>query len=162
MSPIFRKPAPKKPAAKKAVKTVLKKPAGAARRGTKRPVMKAIVKKAPSVKRAPPKVVRPAPARLSKVTRTVTPAGAAALGLKARQSGLLGKTNQDMINVIYKAADELKMPAWTLLATVKLERLVDARSAPYAGPAVSDMPGLTSDQKAVIQKVLASYSRPGK
>jgi len=159
MSPILRRPAPKKPAARKAVKTVLKKPAGAVRTGAKRPVQKAVVKKAPPVKRTLAKAGRPAPARLAKGTRTVTPVGEAARQLKARQSGLIGKTNQDMINVIYKAADELKMPAWTLLATVKLEKLVDARSAPYAGPAVADMPGLTSDQKAVIQKILSSYSR---
>ena len=159
MSPILRRPAPKKPAAKRAIKIVHKKPAGAVRTGAKRPVQKAVVKKAPPVKRTLAKAGRPAPARLAKGTRTVTPVGEAARQLKARQSGLIGKTNQDMINVIYKAADELKMPAWTLLATVKLEKLVDARSAPYTGPAVSDMPGLTSDQKAVIQKILSSYSR---
>ena len=78
------------------------------------------------------------------------------------RTGLEGKTNQDIINVIYKAADELKMPAWTLLSKAKLEHLVDARTAPYSGPALGSLPDLTTDQKAVILKVLASYVRPEK
>lgn len=75
---------------------------------------------------------------------------------------LEGKTNQDIINVIYRAADELKMPGWTLLARAKLEHLVDARTAPYSGPPIANLPDLTTDQKAVILKVLERYVRPGK
>jgi hypothetical protein len=164
MSPIF-----KKPPAKKTVKPVLKKRVAPA---AKKPVRK-VVKKATGVKR-PAKIMRiGTPKRpaakvarpVAKVARPpvkVTKEGIAAQlkQFKAAKSGLEGKTNQDIINVIYKAADELKMPAWTLLATAKLEKLVDARTAPYTGPAISDLPGLTPDQKAVIQKVLSGYTRP--
>jgi hypothetical protein len=167
MSPIFRKPPAKKPALKKTVKPVLKKRVGTA---AKKPIRKAVVKKATGVKR-PAKImriggpVRPAAKAARPVAKPgvkVTKEGLAAQikQYKTLRSGLEGKTNQDMINVIYKAADELKMPAWTLLATAKLEKLVDARTAPYSGPAVSDLPGLTPDQKSVIQKVLSAYTRP--
>jgi hypothetical protein len=169
MSPIYRKPPAKKPALKKAVKPAVKGRAGVA---AKKPIRK-VVKKATAVKR-PAKIMRiGTPKRpVAKVARPVTKVARPAAkvtreGLaaqlkefKAARSGLEGRTNQDIINVIYKAADELKMPAWTLLATAKLEKLVDARTAPYSGPAISDLPGLTPDQKAVIQKVLSGYTRP--
>ena len=79
-----------------------------------------------------------------------------------KQETLGDKNNQDMINVIYRAADKLEMPGWTLLAKVDLESLVDARSDPYTGPSVADFPELTDDQKAVIQEVFESYVRPKK
>jgi hypothetical protein len=160
MSPIYRKPAAKKPVAKKpapkkTVKPATKKPAA------RKPIRMAGVKKAPAVKRAPAKALRPTkPVAKRAPTVTREAASAQIKQLKVRQEGLAGKTNQDVINVIYKAADLLNMPPWTLLATAKLERLVDARSAPYTGPAIVDLPGLTSEQKAVIQKVLSGYTRP--
>ncbi len=79
-----------------------------------------------------------------------------------KQETLGDKNNQDMINVIYRAAGQLEMPEWTLLAKVGLEGLVDARSDPYTGPSVADFPELTDEQKTVIQEVLESYVRPKK
>jgi hypothetical protein len=86
--------------------------------------------------------------------------GQAAQGMN--KGAATGKTNQDMINVLYKAAKELGMAEWTLIQKVKLTNLTDDRSAAYSGPAPADMPGIDEKQKAVIQKVLENYKRPEK
>lgn len=82
----------------------------------------------------------------------------AAAGKKA----LEGKTNQDMINVLYKAAEKLGIEdGWALLKWAGLTDLVDDRKAAYSGPMVADFPEkITDAQKAVISEVLASYVRP--
>jgi hypothetical protein len=164
MSPIIRKPAPKKPTGRKPIRPVRKKAARPLPAGTRKPVRKVVSKRVPAAKPGAAKAARPAPVRPAKLSATAIgeQARAKAGQVMAQQVGLQGKTNQDVINVIYKAADELKMPAWSLLAKVRLEHLVDARSAPYTGPAVSALPGLTDDQKAVILKVLAGYVRSEK
>lgn len=80
---------------------------------------------------------------------------------KDRREGkkaLEGKTNQDMINILYKAAKELGMPEWDLVEKVELTHLVDDREAAYSGPVVVDMPGLTDEQKDVIEKVIADLA----
>ncbi|MBN2556341.1 MAG: hypothetical protein JXA97_10425 [Anaerolineales bacterium] len=74
-------------------------------------------------------------------------------GMKA----LEGKTNQDMINILYKAAKELNMAEWDLIKKVELTKLTDDRAAAYAGPAVVDFPGISAEQKDVIEKVLEAY-----
>lgn len=79
-----------------------------------------------------------------------------------KQGAVAGKTNQDMINVLYKAAKELGMAEWTLIQKVELTHLTDDRSAAYSGPAPADMPGIDEKQKAVVQKVLEDYKRPEK
>lgn len=146
------------PLAKRPVKKVVKKTATPA---AKKPAGKAPAAKKPSVasrpapgaarKAAPPKP----PIRRGVSDEKLAPARPARLGLE-------GKINQDLINVIYKAADELGMPPWKLLSTAKLEGLVDDRSGAYTGPAIADLPGLTPEQKKVVQRVLDAYVRPKK
>jgi hypothetical protein len=173
MSPVFRKPPAKKPVVKK---PVVKKPGTTAARKDA-DLMPPVAKKPPS-KPAPKPFQKGAPAAGPGMAKPPMPmpgqpakppmgvardiAREATGHLNVLRTGLEGKTNQDIINVIYKAAEELKMPGWTLLAKVKLEKLVDARTAPYSGPTLANLPDLTNDQKAVILKILASYVRPKK
>ena len=82
---------------------------------------------------------------------------------KERRKGkeaLEGKTNQDMINILYKAAKELEMAEWDLIKKVELTKLTDDRVAAYTGPAVVDFPGISDEQKDVIEKVLNAYKPP--
>jgi hypothetical protein len=164
MSPVPIKRPDKKPVAKKPGTTAARKDADlmppVAKRAPSKPVAKPIQKGTPVAK---PGMVKPSGPMAGQPPKPPTgmPWGAAGHFQEPRP-GLVGKTNQDIINVIYKAAEELKMPAWTLLAKVKLEHLVDARTAPYSGPALASLPDLTNDQKAVILKVLASYVPPKK
>jgi len=81
---------------------------------------------------------------------------------KTNRELLMGKTNQDMINILYKAAKELDMAEWTLIQKVELTHLTDNREAPYTGPAPVNMPGIDSKQKVVVQKALEKYERPKK
>jgi hypothetical protein len=176
MSPVSRKPPAKKPVVKKPLvkKPVVKRPGTTAARKdadlmppvAKKPLPKPAPKpfpKGPAAARPgmakPPMPIPGQPARPPigvppEVSRETTG------HIPMLRTGLEGKTNQDIINVIYKAAEELKIPGWTLLAKLKLEHLVDARTAPYSGPTLASLPDLTNDQKAVILKVLASYVRP--
>jgi len=76
---------------------------------------------------------------------------------KERREGkelLKGKTNQDMINILYKAAKELDMAEWDLIKKVELTHLTDDREAAYTGPVVVDLPGITDEQKDVITRIL--------
>jgi hypothetical protein len=82
--------------------------------------------------------------------------------VKEKQEMMAGKTNQDMVNVLYEAAKELGMGEWTLIQQVELTHLADDRSAAYSGPAPANMPGIDDKQKSVIQKVLENYKRPEK
>jgi hypothetical protein len=81
---------------------------------------------------------------------------------KEKQDRMQGKTNQDMVNVIFKAARELGLAEWTPIQKVEPTHLTDDRSAAYTGPAPANMPGIDDKQKAVIQKVLENYKPPKK
>jgi hypothetical protein len=179
MSPVFRKPPAKKPVVKKPVakKPVVKRPgtttaarkdAGlmppVAKKPLPKPAPKPFPKAPPAAKPGMAKPPMPRPGQPAKPPIGVPPyvAREATGHIPMLRTGLEGKTNQDIINVIYKAAEELKIPGWTLLAKLKLEHLVDARTAPYSGPTLASLPDLTNDQKAVILKVLASYVPPKK
>ncbi len=163
MPPIFKKPTPKKPAPSKPV--TKPSPTTAARKDRDFvPPVKAKTPSAPAPKAGVPKPPAPGavtPGKAPGALPTDTAPGAPAQPKQARPD-LEGKTNQDIINVIYKAAEELKMPPWSLLKKAKLEHLVDDRKAVYSGPPVAGLPNLTYDEKVVIQKVLASYVRPKK
>ncbi|MBI3158517.1 MAG: hypothetical protein HYZ26_02825 [Chloroflexi bacterium] len=68
-----------------------------------------------------------------------------------------GLLNQEMINVFYRAAQMLNASGWGLLAQAGLAHLAaspEIRNALYAGPAVNDLPGLDSTEKAMILRVL--------
>ncbi len=162
MPPIIKKTPPKKPAASKpapkpSASTAARKdrdfvpaakgktPQGAA---PKPAAPKAPASKLPTAKDAPPvqKAVSLEEMGRAEVVRPY----------------LEGKTKQDIINVIYKAAEDLKMPPWSLLKKAKLEHLVDDRKAPYTGPAIAFLPNLTSEEKSAILKVLKDYVRPKK
>lgn len=148
MSPLAKRPVKK--VVKKTATPPAKAPAAKSPAAGKPAVAKRPAPGAPA-KAAPPK----SPIRMGVSDEKLAPA-------RAARAGLEGKINQDLINVIYKAADELGMPPWKLLTTAKLEGLVDDRSGAYTGPAIADLPGLTPEQKKVVQKVLDAYVRPKK
>jgi hypothetical protein len=61
---------------------------------------------------------------------------------KEKQGMMAGKTNQDMISVLYQAAKELGKAKWMLIQKVELTHLTDARDATYGGPVLANMPGI--------------------
>ncbi len=162
MPPILKKPRPKKPAPSNPVAKPLTTTAARKSRDFVPPVKaktpsapapKAGVRKAPAPKVAPPKAK---PAVEQALAREDIGRG------QELRPFLEGKTNQDIINVIYKAAEDLKMPPWSLLKKAKLEHLVDARQAPYSGPPVAHLPGLSDEEKTAILKALKEYVKPKK
>ena len=81
---------------------------------------------------------------------------------KENKEMMAGKTNQDLINILYQAAKELGLAEWALIQKVELTHLTDDRDALYSGPVPANMPGVDDKQKSVITKVLANYKRPEK
>ena len=64
------------------------------------------------------------------------------------------KTHQDLINVAYKAADELKIAPWVLLRAAKWGHFTDDRGKKYDGPMIDEIDTLEPAQKAALKKVL--------
>ena len=64
------------------------------------------------------------------------------------------KTHQDLINVGYKAAEELGIAPWVLLRAAGWGNFTDDRGKKYDGPAIDDLEGLDDAQKAALKKVL--------
>ena len=64
------------------------------------------------------------------------------------------KTHQDLINVAYKAAEELKIAPWVLLRAAKWGHFTEDRGKKYDGPMIDDIDTLDDDQKKALKKVL--------
>jgi hypothetical protein len=78
------------------------------------------------------------------------------LSLDKQKEEIAKKTNQDIINAVYKIADELKLKGgpWPLLRTTGWGHLTDDRGSLYKGPAIDEIDALTAEQKAALKKVL--------
>ena len=63
-------------------------------------------------------------------------------------------THQQLINAIYKVAKSAGLNGWSLLRAAGLTYLVRDRQATYRGPAIDDLPGLSSAQKAQVKAAL--------
>jgi hypothetical protein len=71
-----------------------------------------------------------------------------------------GLVNQDIINLFYKAAALLGENGWQWLIKTGLKFIADTRAArflDYVGPDLTEITGLSADQKAVIQHELNLY-----
>ncbi len=78
---------------------------------------------------------------------------AAAKGGKEEEA-MHSKTHQDLINVAYKAAEELKIAPWVLIRAAKWGHFTEDRGKKYDGPMIDDIETLDDDQKKALKKVL--------
>ena len=108
------------------------------------------------VKKAPPKTMKPT-AKKSKVDLDANLAHwekkAAAKAGKEKEI-MHSKTHQDLINVAYKAAEELKIAPWVLLRAAEWGHFTDDRAKKYDGPMIDDIDTLDDAQKKALKKVL--------
>jgi len=109
------------------------------------------------VKKAPPKVVKrttkKSSAEFDAKIKAVKERKAADKSKKETDI-MHSKTHQDLINVAYKAAEELKIAPWVLLRAAKWSRFTEDREKKYDGPIVDDIDTLDDAQKAALKKVL--------
>jgi len=68
--------------------------------------------------------------------------------------------NQEVINAIYAAADQLEINGWALLAKAKLTHLVRDRQGPYTDAPIDEIDTLSEEEKALIQAGLPSLPPP--
>ncbi len=74
--------------------------------------------------------------------------------LPIADTGVPDCTNQDVINAFYAAAREVGENGWSWLSRAGLTGLVNDRQGRYQGPAIDDLPGLTTEEKARIKALL--------
>ncbi len=71
-----------------------------------------------------------------------------------------GLVNQDLINLFYKAAALLGENGWQWIINAGLKYIGDSRAArflEYDGPDLTELAGLSADQKSVLQHELSQY-----
>lgn len=109
------------------------------------------------VQKAPPKTVKPtakkSTADLNAMIAAAKEKSAASKAKKAEEI-MHSKTHQDLINVAYKAAEELKIAPWVLLRAAKWGHFTEDRGKKYDGPMIDDIDSLDDDQKKALKKVL--------
>ncbi|MDH5506301.1 MAG: GH25 family lysozyme [Anaerolineae bacterium] len=93
---------------------------------------------------------------LAAVQQALDEGSLAALGT----GSLEGMTNQEVINLVYKTADRLAMPGWTLLEKAGLADLVEDREASYQGPAILEMSGLDEGLQLALLETLQAMLNP--
>ena len=76
--------------------------------------------------------------------------------LKKQEEILHTKTHQDLVNAVYKVADELKVKGgpWPMLRAAGWGHFTDDRGKKYDGPAIDKIDGFDPAQKAALKKVL--------
>ena len=116
-------------------------------------------KKDEEVKKTPPKVVKTV-AKKPVVKKSTAGADAKIKAVRDRKAAskaekaMHGKTHQDLINVAYKAAEELKISPWVLLRAAKWGHFTDDRGKKYDGPMIDDIETLDDAQKKALKKAL--------
>lgn len=63
-------------------------------------------------------------------------------------------TNQHVINALFFTAAQVGKAGWDLVVAAGLTDLVKARQAPYAGPAIDDLPNLTAQERTLLHQRL--------
>lgn len=86
--------------------------------------------------------------------------GEYAIELPIEEPGAPVYTNQDVISSFYAAARQVGADGWSWLSRAGLTGLVADRQGEYRGPAIDDLPGLTAEEKARIQAILAPTAAP--
>ena len=73
-----------------------------------------------------------------------------------QKAALAKKTNQDIINAVYKLAEQFKIKGgpWPLLRAVGWGKLGDKRGELYKGPPIDEVKGLTHGQKEALKTIL--------
>lgn len=76
--------------------------------------------------------------------------------LKRQKELLHKKTHQDLINAVYKVAEELKVEGgpWPMLRAAGWGHFTDDRGKKYDGPAIDEIEGFDPAQKAALKKIL--------
>ena len=76
--------------------------------------------------------------------------------LKKQREILHTKTHQDLINAVYKVADELKVKGgpWPMLRAAGWGHFSDDRGKKYDGPAIDEIEGFEFAQKVALKRVL--------
>jgi len=144
LSDLFKKKDDKDKAKK--VKSTKKKPPIT----VKKSVKKDYKQTAPGVYGTKPSKEKLAAAKASKERAEAT-----AKAKSSKEKDLMhSKTHQDLINVAYKAADELKIAPWVLLRAAKWGHFTDDRGKKYDGPMIDDIDTLEDAQKVALKKVL--------
>ncbi len=80
--------------------------------------------------------------------------------LLIEETGIPDCTNQDVINAFYAAAREVGENGWGWLSRAGLTGLVNDRQGKYQGPAIDDLPGLITEEKASIKAILGLTEAP--
>jgi len=110
-------------------------------------------------KKTPPKVVKPV-AKKPVAKKSTAGADAKIKAVRDRKAAskaekaMHSKTHQDLINVAYKAAEELKIAPWVLLRAAKWGHFTDDRGKKYDGPMIDDIDTLDDAQKKALKKAL--------
>ena len=116
-------------------------------------------KKDEEAKKTPPKVVKQT-TRKPVVKKSTASADAKIKAVRDRKAAekaekaIHSKTHQDLINVAYKAAEELKIAPWVLLRAAKWGHFTDDRGKKYDGPMIDDIDTLDDAQKKALKKAL--------
>jgi hypothetical protein len=73
-----------------------------------------------------------------------------------QKAALAKKTNQDIINAVYKLTDQFKIKGgpWPLLRAVGWGNLGEKRGDHYTGPIIDEVDGLTYGQKEALKTIL--------
>lgn len=76
--------------------------------------------------------------------------------LEEQREILHSKTHQDLINAVYKVADELKLEGgpWPMLRELGWGHFTDDRGKKYDGPAIDEMEDLDFEKKVALKKAL--------
>jgi N-acetylmuramoyl-L-alanine amidase len=80
--------------------------------------------------------------------------------LPVEETGIPDCTNQAVISAFYAAAREVGENGWGWLSQAGLTGLVNDRQGQYQGPAIDDLPGLTTVEKASIKAILGLAGAP--
>jgi N-acetylmuramoyl-L-alanine amidase len=80
--------------------------------------------------------------------------------LPIEEIGVPVYTNQDVINAFYAAAKAVGENGWNWLSRAGLTGLIHDRQGQYQGPAIDDLPGLTTGEKARIKAILGLTEAP--
>ncbi len=70
--------------------------------------------------------------------------------LAGQANAVLSLTNQQVINIVYRAAGQLGIAGWTLLEKAGLADLINVRQGLYLGPDWDELPNLTADERQAI------------
>ena len=115
------------------------------------------LKKPADTSQAHPTVSGSASAGTGRSMPTATPPSVSiGMDVQKQKDALAKKTNQDIVNAVYKVADQLKLKGgpWPLLRSANWGNLTEKRGDLYKGPFIDDIAALTPEVKEALKKIL--------